>query len=206
MKMKKANLILIVIASILSIGNISCTKNDDDSSIARKFGIFKVINDTTAEMNGVINGSTPRNFNRLIRNYPNIKVINMLDCPGSMNDEANLQVSRTMHDKGISFHLFSTSVIASGAVDMYVGGLRRTRDAGSKIGVHSWGGEPGDPIATEYPADHEVHQLYINYYVSVGFTQQESEDFYFFTINAALADDIYWMTDTEIEQYKVTKD
>lgn len=202
--MKKINLVLIVIVAVFSIGNISWTKND--TLTAKKYGIFKVINDTTVEMNGVIKGSTPRNFNRLLKNYPNIKVINMLDCPGSMNDEANLRVSRTMHDKGISFHLFSTSVIASGAVDMYVGGLKRTRDAGSKIGVHSWGGKPSEPTAAEYPTDHKVHQLYIDYYVSVGFTQQESEDFYFFTINAAAADDIYWMTDAEIEQYKVTKE
>ena len=200
--MKVLSKVLIVV--VLLIGGLSC-KKDDGTSFKKKFGIFKMVNSTTAEMNGVISGKTPSNFNRLIENYPNIKTINMLDCPGSKNDDANLIVSQTMHDKGISFHLFSTSVIASGAVDMYVGGISRTQDAGSKIGVHSWGGEPGDPLATSYPKGHAVHDPYINYYVSVGFTQTEAEDFYFFTIDAAPADDIYWMTDAEIQKYKLTK-
>jgi len=204
--MKKSKLGLIVIVAFLLIGNISCSKNDDNTTAVTRYGIFKVINDTTVEMNGVLNGGTPNNFNQLIADYPNIEMINMLDCPGSEDDEANLIVSQTMHDKGISFHLFSTSQIASGAVDMYVGGIRRTRDTGSQIGVHSWGAGPNEPIATSYPIGHTIHLPYINYYVSVGFTQVEAESFYYFTINAASADNIYWMADAEIEQYKITKE
>ena len=36
-------------------------------------------------------------------------------------------------------------------------------------------------------------------------TQKEAEDFYYFTLNAAPAESIHWMTDAEIIQYKVTK-
>jgi len=46
---------------------------------------------------------------------------------------------------------------------------------------------------------------YIEYYISVGFTQKEANDFYYFTLNAAPAEGIHWMTDEEIIQYKVTK-
>ncbi|MDH7447904.1 hypothetical protein [Aquimarina sp. 2201CG14-23] len=202
MKIKKHHFIVLF---IISISLLACN-NDDDSAIASDdLGIFKSINDTTAEMNGVITGNTPAHFDNLVAKYPNLKKIQMLDCPGSEDDEANLRVSKKMHDMGIEFHLFSNSIIASGAVDMYVGGSKRTREMGSRIGVHSWGAGPGEPIATSYPVGHAVHLPYINYYTSVGFTQQEAEDFYYFTINAAPAEDVHWMTDEEITQYKIVK-
>ena len=202
-----------IFAALLTFVSISCTSCDgkstssSGSSVAlgrRVFGVFRVINDTTVEMNGVINGNTPAQFNTLMFSFPNIKTINMRDCPGSEDDEANLLVSRAMHQKGISFHLFSDSVIASGAVDMYLAGIRRTRDPGSRIGVHSWGNQPGEPIATALPRNHPLHQTYITYYVEMGFSQQESEDFYFFTINAATAENVHWMTEAEITNYKMT--
>ena len=187
----------------------SCSKDNDSIITAtnqRTFGIFKVLEgDTTIEMNGVISSNTLVNFNKLIAAFPNAKKINMLDCGGSSDDDVNLQVSKKMHDLGFEFHLKSTSVIASGAVDMYVGGKKRTREAGSKIGVHSWGTGPGEPIATSYPVGHAVHLPYINYYISVGFTQQQAESFYYFTINAAPASGIHWMTDAEIVQYNILK-
>jgi hypothetical protein len=201
--MKKTSILAVI--TILFITFFVGCNGDDDTTIRnteRQFGVFKVLSDdTTIEMSGVIGSTTLTNFNSLVLAFPNVKKVNMLDCPGSEDDETNLLVSKRMHDLGIEFHLFNNSVIASGAVDMYVGGVKRTRDAGSQIGVHSWGAGPGEPIATSYPVGHAVHLPYINYYTSVGLIQQEAENFYYFTINAAPADSIHWMTDTEINQY-----
>ncbi len=196
---------LILTFFISAVVIISCKKEDPKiSQTTRTFGIFKVLDDdVTIEMNGVISNSIISDFNKMNAAFPKAKKIIMGDCPGSDDDESNLVVSKRMHDLGFEFHLKSTSKIASGAVDMYVGGVKRTREAGSKIGVHSWGADPGEPIATSYPVGHAVHLPYINYYVSVGFTQQQAEDFYYFTINAAPAESIHWMTDAEITKYNL---
>jgi len=37
----------------------------------------------------------------------------------------------------------------------------------------------------------------------VGFSQQAAENFYYFTIHAATADNIHWMTEAEIAKYKM---
>jgi len=206
-KMKNIVKLGFVVLFVMGISTcISCSKDDTPTPTAntRTFGIFKVLaDDATIEMNGVIGSNTLTNFNNLIAAFPNAKKINMLDCGGSEDDETNLLVSKKMHDLGFEFHLLATSVIASGAVDMYVGGTKRTREAGSRIGVHSWGAGPGDPIATSYPIGHAVHLPYINYYTSVGFTQQQAEAFYYFTINAATASNIHWMTDAELITFGV---
>lgn len=185
---------------------ISCNDdNDITENKGPKFGIFTVQEDsTTIHMNGEINRSIVNNFNAMIKAYPKAKKIIMLDCPGSGDDEANLKVSKKMHDLKFEFHLTANSEIASGAVDMYLAGVKRTLEKGSKIGVHSWAGDNKE--ATDFPRGHKFHLEYINYYTSVGFNQKEAEDFYYFTINAASADDIHWMTEEEITRYKMTKE
>lgn len=200
--MKKLFLIPI---TLFLISCVSCQKDETPpTSSQRTFGVFKVLDDgMTIEMNGAITSRINQDFENMVAAFPNAKKIIMKDCPGSDDDETNLIVSKKMHDNDFEFHLTATSIIASGAVDMYVGGVRRTREAGSQIGVHYWGSEPGEPIATEYPRGHEVHLPYINYYQSVGFSQQEAEDFYYFTIEAAPAEDIHWMTNEEISTYNV---
>lgn len=200
--------LLLIPIHVLFISCVGCSKDDNATmqtqAAQRTFGVFTVQTDnTTVYMNGDIDSNIGSSFNALRTAFPDAKRIVMQDVPGSSDDEANLVVSKQMHDLGYSFHLTSTSVIASDAVDMYVGGINRTREAGSQIGVHSWGSDPGEPIATSYPVGHEVHLFYINYYTSVGFNQQAAEAFYYFTINAAPAESIHWMTDTEIETYNL---
>ncbi len=77
--------------------------------------------------------------------------------------------------------------------------VQRFRGINTKIGVHAWGGN-GD-TATDYPVGHKYHLPYIEYYKAVGFSQKQAEDFYYFTINAASAEGIHWMTEEEIKKY-----
>lgn len=194
-------LLLLLAISTLFVG---CGTDDDGGqSNNGQFGIFRVIDDNTVEMNGDITSSTLNDFNSLIENYPNIETINLNQAPGSADDETNLLVSKRVYDLGIATHIVDNGEIASGAVDFFLAGVRRTKGENTKIGVHSWSN--GSQEATDFPVGHEEHQLYIDYYVSVGFTQQEAEDFYYFTINAAPSADIHWMTEAEIEQYNVLK-
>lgn len=178
--------------------NISCS--DEDSSNT-DFGIFSIVSDTIVEMNGDISSSTLDDFNRLIENYPNISIINMKEVPGSLDDEINLQVALEVHQHNIATHLLSNGYIASGGVDFFLAGTTRTKGANTMIGVHSW--SDGNTEASEFPREHISHQLYINYYKNVGFSQEDAEAFYFFTIYAAPADDIYYMTEAEIGEYKI---
>ena len=180
----------------------SCNNVDNGNAPSNgQFGIFRVIDDTTIEMNGTINGSTLRDFNRLLEVYSDIKLIKMDIVPGSEDDIINLQVAKRVFDLNIDTHLMDNGEIASGGVDFFLAGVNRSIGNNTRIGVHSW--SDGRQEATDFPVGHENHQLYIDFYFSIGFTQQEAEAFYYFTINAAQADDIHWMTEAEILQYKI---
>ncbi len=185
---------------ILAFGFVNCNKVKEEHK--SKFGIFKVLEDgVTVEMNGDIKRSTLKHFNKLESSFPNINRINIKECGGSLDDETNLEMSKKVHKKGIHIHLMDNGLIASGGVDFFVAGTKRTKGKNCKIGVHAWAGDKD--VATDYPVGHAFHLQYINYYVSVGFTQKEAEDFYYFTINSAPANSIHWMTDEEISKYKL---
>lgn len=193
--MKKLN--YIVVASLLLL--LSCDKEDDETQAIDNTNIFKVVNDTLLEMNGTIGSNSLTHFNTIETSNPNIKQINIVNCDGSVDDEINLKLSKKVHDKKINIHLNDNGLIASGGTDFFIAGIKRTKGKNTKIGVHSWATD--NSTATDFPVGHVNHLPYTNYYVSVGMSQQQSQDFYYFTINAAPANSMHWMTDSEIVKY-----
>ena len=194
---RKVNIFLLIIIVAFST---SCKKDNEVLTI--DFGIFLLQDANTVVMNGVIGSNTPQHWDNFIAANPGVTRMLMKDCPGSEDDTANLQAARKIRQQGIAIHLPAAAEIASGAVDLFLAGTIRTREAGSKIGVHSWS-DGGNKEATDFPVGHANHQPYIEYYKEMGFSQDDAAAFYYFTINAAKAADIHWMTDAEIEQYKL---
>ncbi len=201
MRTKKTVLALIMLLTIFT----GCSSNDSIvKDTQTTFGIFKVSEDKeTIEMNGTISSSSLINFNKLYSKYPNVKTINIKNCDGSSDDEVNLKLSKRVHDLNMNIHLLDNAEIASGGVDFFLAGIKRTRANNTKIGVHSWAGD--NVTATDFPVGHANHLPYINYYKSIGFADADAKAFYYFTINAAAANDIHWMTEEEIIKYKMLK-
>lgn len=176
---------------------------NDDDAIKTQYGIFKIIDDSTIEMNGTIGNSTLDNFEEMIEDYPNLNIINIIEVPGSEDDETNLKVSKKVYDRNMSLHIIDNGFVASGGTDFFLAGNKRTIGTNVLIGVHSW--SDGTNEAASFPVGHANHQPYINYYQSIGFSQSDAESFYYFTINAASAADIHWMTNDEIIDYNILK-
>lgn len=152
-------------------------------------------------LEGVINSSALEKFTLLAEQYPQVKKLLIINCDGSVNDEVNLKLARYIHKNGFDIHLQENGLIASGGTDLFLAGHKRTKGINTRIGVHSWGGL--FKTATDFPKGHEHHLPYIDYYKSIGFSQKEAEDFYYFTIYSAPSDDIHWMTEEEILKYKM---
>ena len=160
-------------------------KNDDDSS-------------DTVYMNGVIGSDTLTVMQDLFNTYPQIKTLVMQNVPGSMDDEINLLASMEIRNRGINTHIPADGMVASGGSDMFLAGVKRSIAPGAKIGVHSWSDGSGK-AALDYPREHQAHVIYLDYYNAIGITT----DFYWYTLEAAPADSIHWMTAEEIALYGV---
>lgn len=176
----------------------SCKK---DNIATKSIAPFTIVNDTTLALNDVIGSRTLDAFNEAIRQNPNTRLLIFKEAPGSDDDEVNVQVGRRLHEIALNTHVEDNGFIASGAVDLFLAGNIRSLGENARVGVHSW--SDGSKEATDFPRNANEHQLFIQYYLDIGLSQQLAEDFYFFTINAAPAAEIHWMTEAEIEQYDI---
>jgi len=145
---------------------------------------------------GTIGPASYRRFKRFLRKNPDVQVLVLLDMPGSIDDETNLRLARLVRDSGLHTFVPSDGQIASGAVDLFLAGNQRFAECGAKIGVHSWATRDGTQ-GGEVPRANPAHDLYLDYYAEMGIDPA----FYWFTLQAADADNIYFMTPAEIARF-----
>ena len=155
----------------------------------------------TLVIDGIINSKSYDQMVEVFDAYPNIDTLRFMDVPGSLDDEINLQIGRWLAPKSLTSIVGEGGHITSGGPDLFLVGDIRIVEEGAQVGVHSW--FDGMKDGSEYAKDDPVHQPYIAYYIEVGLTPQQAEDFYFFTLNAASSEDMYYMKDEELLKYGV---
>lgn len=153
------------------------------------------VNGSKLLMSGEINSQTYDQFIKVISQNPQIKVLVEGNVPGSLDDDTMIKLAYKVRALGLDTHLTSTSEIYSGGVDLYLAGVHRTMERGAVIGVHSW--SDGRKEAKDYPRSSPVHEQNRKYIEDM----LGRDDFYWFTIYAAPADDILIMTTEQIRKY-----
>ena len=167
-----------------------------------RYGPFYIISDTSVYFEGDMGSRIDNQFDRMICDYPNINSITFSDyCPGSRNDEQLFIAARRLRLHEVATILTDESIIESGAVDLFIAGFSRHIATGAKIGVHSW--SMGSQEAADFPPNHEEHQMYLDYYGEMFGDTDLGEEFYWFTIESASADNIHYMTNEEIEYFNL---
>jgi hypothetical protein len=146
-------------------------------------------------LGGEITSRTPASFIALLEENPQITTIVQTYMPGSLDDEAVLQMGYALRDRGLNTHLRQDSEIYSGAVDLFLAGRNRSMARGAVIGVHSWADGFGE--GADYPRDAPEHRS------NVAYTRDMlgAADFYWFTLQVAPSDGIHEMTTGEIARY-----
>lgn len=147
-------------------------------------------------MNGVINSKTFKQLKAVMNDHPEIKTIVLVDVPGSLDDETNFEMCYWIREKGLKTYITKDSHVASGGTDFFLSGVERLYEEGAKVGVHSWQDSSGIE-AKDLPKTHEDHEMNRKYIEDMLGT----DDFYWYTIYAADADDIYYMTPKEIGDF-----
>lgn len=182
---------LAVLLLALSFVAVACA-GDNDTEDSATF----IVEGTEAVMEGVIGSDTPDAVRDLLADYPDVRTIVMTNVPGSADDDANLEAARLLREAGLRTHLESDGEVASGGVDFFLAGAERTFDAGAKFGVHSWATGDGTE-GTDLAEDDPEHNKYLDFYDEMGV----DPDFYWFTLQAAPAADIYFMTAAELDDF-----
>lgn len=159
------------------------------------------LEDKVAYLNGELGSSTYKQVEYLIKNHPEVKKIVFEEVPGSINDEVNVLTGRMIRDAGYTTEIKSDSMIASGGVDLFLAGTERIVADGARVGVHSWSDGGDEMKPADLPRDHPAHRHQIKYFSYV--MPDNGVDFYFYTLNAAPAEGIHWMSDEEKEEWGI---
>lgn len=163
------------------------------------YGPFSVIDGTTVRMEGDVDSATPRQFAAMMAAHPTLKRIEMVDCPGSLDEAANLILARAIRRAGMETVVPRGGSVRSGAVELWMAGVKRSAAPDAEFGVHSWADEYGRE-ARDYPANDPVHAEYLGYYREMGLDDAKARAFYAMT-NATPFDDVTYLTRDDMARY-----
>lgn len=155
------------------------------------------VNGEKLYISGIINERAYFDIKKVLENNPQLKIAILDNIEGSIDDDFNLKASLLIHKAKLDTFVPKNSEIYSGAVDMFCAGKERIVQKGAIIGVHSWGDDymEGSKISKSDP----IHKIYLDYFNQVAC----SSSFYWYTLEAANADDIHIMNEKELFKYKV---
>lgn len=163
------------------------------------YGPFRVIDANRAALVDVTDARSPGQFTAMLRAFPGIKVLEMVECPGTEDDRANLRLGMMIHGRGMTTHVPAGGSVRSGAVELFVAGARRIADPGAEFAVHSWSDELGlEP--RDYAPDAPENRAYIDYYRTMGMAEAEARAFYAMT-NSVPNAEARWLTAADMGQW-----
>ena len=147
------------------------------------FGPFRVVDPTRAVLVGTTTSATPAQFAALLRAYPQLRTLDLVEAPGTENDRANLAVGRMIRAAGLTTRVPQGGSVRSGAVELFLAGARREVEDGARFAVHSWRDNRGRE-ADDFPAGAPEHRYYLDYYREMGMSTDGARDFYAMTNEA----------------------
>ena len=163
------------------------------------YGPFRVLDAGRAALVDVTDTATPRAFAQMLIAFPALRTIEMVECPGTSDDIANLRLGRMIRRAGLDTHVPDGGSVRSGAVELFLAGKHHRADNGAQFAVHSWqdsdGFEPRD-VAENDP----VNLAYLAYYREMGLTDPQARAFYAMT-NAVPHDEALWLSVGQFAQY-----
>jgi hypothetical protein len=164
-----------------------------------RFGPFAVVDAQTVRMAGDVTAATPRQFAAMLAAFPGLKRLEMIDCPGSLDEEANLILARAIRRAGMETVVPAGGSVRSGAVELWLAGVTRRAAADAEFGVHSWMDANGYE-ASDYPASDPVHAEYLGYYREMGMDDAKARAFYALT-NSTPFDDVRYLTRDDMARF-----
>lgn len=163
------------------------------------YGPFRVIDSLHAALVDATDERSPAQFAAMMRDYPGLTVIEMLDCPGTYDDRANLRLGRMIRAAGLATYVPRGGSVRSGGVELFLAGAERRVDEGGEFAVHAWADEDGMQ-AGDYAADAPENRKYLAYYREMGMDPATAGAFYAMT-NSVPYEQARWFGATEMRRW-----
>ena len=144
------------------------------------YGPFRVLDSGHAALVDVTGPSAPAQFSAMLHDFPGIKTLELIECPGTDDDRANLKLGRMIHARGLATNVPDGGSVRSGGVELFLAGVRHTAAKGAEFAVHSWADDTGHEAA-DFSADSPENRAYLDYYRDMGMAADQAKKFYAMT-------------------------
>lgn len=168
-------------------------------STLAEYGPFRVLDERRAALVDATDAASPGWFAAMLREYPALATLEMIECPGTADDRANMRVGRMIRAAGLETHVPRGGSVRSGAVELFLAGKARRIDEGAEFAVHSWKDEYGRE-ADDFAAESPENRAYLDYYVEMGMERANAGAFYDLT-NSAANGEALWLTGQEMRRW-----
>lgn len=166
------------------------------------YGPFRVVDPMRAALVGITDEASPEEFAAMLRDFPGIATLDLLECPGTFDDLSNLQLGRMIRSNGIATHVPANGSVRSGAVELFIAGASRSVDDGARFAVHAWEDEDGLQ-ATDYAASASENRKYLTFYSEMGMSGDDAQAFYTMT-NSVPHERARWLSAEEMRHWVPT--
>lgn len=156
----------------------------------------------TARVWGTMTEAVPCKIRALRDAHPDLRILVLGNINGTIDEDATMDAALMINRWGLDTHVADGAKIASGGVTLFLGGVRRSIGEGAELGVHSWAYTDDGVEGRSLPAEHPEHQVYLDFYDRIGMQQE----FYWFTLAVAGAEEIHVMTRDEIERFRMANE
>ncbi|OZA94396.1 MAG: hypothetical protein B7X57_01710 [Erythrobacter sp. 34-65-8] len=164
-----------------------------------RYGPFRVIDGKRAALVDVTDSASPAQFAAMLRDHPGIATLELVECPGTEDDRANLKLGRMIRAAGLATHVPAGGSVRSGAVELLLAGTQRRIDDGAEFAVHAWIAEDGRE-AHQFAAGSAEHAGYLAYYREMGMADGEARAFYDMT-NSVGFNQVKWLGAAEMRRW-----
>ena len=164
-----------------------------------RFGPFVVLDARHAALVDATDGQSPAKFAAMLRAYPAIGVLELVDCPGTYDDTANLRLGRMIRAHALATDVPPGGSVRSGAVELFLAGASRHAAPDADFGVHAWQDDAGRGPA-DFAADAPVNRAYLEYYRAMGMAPRTAALFYALT-NSVPNTGVRWLHTTDIARF-----
>lgn len=163
------------------------------------YGPFRVLDANRAALVDVTDERSPAAFAAMLAAYPGLTTLELVECPGTDDDRANLRLGRMIRANGLATHVPDGGSVRSGAVELFLAGVRHSAERGAEFAVHSWADEQGrEP--RDYPANAPENRVYLDYYRDMGLSPIEARAFYAMT-NSVPNASARWLNAAQMAQW-----
>ena len=196
MDTKKTRVTAISCLSLILLLSGCAVSPAQDDTVSNEL-LIEVENDT-AYLSGVLDSTLVMRLTELIKASPNINEIVLVDVPGAIDQQATMEGALLIRRLGINTRIAPTGLVLSGGVDLFLGGVERSIGAGAGVGIHAWS-DGTEVQATSIDVADPIHATYVNFYLRMGVPER----FYWFSLDAAPADRVYFLSPEEVYDYQL---